>query len=684
MKTENKILLANTARNIVLAGILLTIPLFFTTYLYNSFRLPKNTLFIVLTTVALFFSIIYFLEKKSIDWKRYKFILILTGIFLLIKIASCVFSTNSDISFWGSYNRAEGLLLWIFFILYFILLLFNNWDKSKLKSYSFVIVISNILLAGYGIMQKFELIPDVWATGVSGRVMSTMGNPLNFSSYLILTFPFIYFCLIYNKNIFIRIITGIGLGVSAYALLLTGSRSSWIAFLFANFIVFTFYFLKKNKKIFLILILIGVISAAAFSYIGFKHFDKFEQPTIKRLFSVFDPEDTSNKQRWVFWQGSWKAFTQKPVLGWGQDSVAYAFDKNYPPKLTDLPETHIDRAHNWHLDVLVMEGALSWILTMFILIFGTYKAIKLINKKEKEKSAVGLIFVYIMAACLLQFFFMFALISPHVIIIFALALVLALSYDPTNEPKIFKSKILEKLKKNSNLYLIFGIGLAAFIFFIVLKPIVANRELSRALFTQENLEVQMGRAAEIMPSQFYKQQFGSLYLKFANEGRLDGDEIRRIENGKKASDIFEQVVPQYPYHYINYQFLAESYDLQRNYELTDATFQKAIDNFPTRHDIYWKWGNFLKIRGENDLAIEKYKKATEVDLDIARPYYELSLLYKELGNEEKAAEYKKIAIEKGVWKRFMTKEDQALLESSATQEQKTDITNEASTQELTQ
>jgi len=668
MKTENKIFVAQVLRDICLAGILFAIPLFISTSMYNSFRLPKNTLFICLTLGALFFSLMYFLEKKSIDWKRYKFVLILSGIFLLLKILVWAFSANPDISFWGSYGRAEGLFLWIAIIVFFILLLFNDWTTNRKRIYAFVIVLSTIGLCGYGVLQKYDLIPNIWSSDVSTRIISTMGNPLNLSAYLILTIPFFYYCVLHFKNIFIRIITISGLGLSIITLYFTESRSSWIAFLFANFVLFTFYFYRKNKKIFVALILLGVIATSTFTYLGITQYDKFEQPALKRLFSVFNIQDLSNRQRLLYWSGSWDAFKERPIFGWGHDFLGYAFDKNYPPKLSDLPETHIDRAHNWHFDVLVMEGIFVWVFEIFILLFGFWKAIKLL-KADKKNASLGLLYIYLFAACLLQFLFMFALISPRVIIVFALALIFSQSYSQSEYPTSLSSRLLNKAKTNSNLYLVLGIGLSVFIFFIVLKPTIANIEITNALMTQKNVLAHMQKAENIMSSEFYRQQLGSLYLKYANEGRVMNNELKRTENGKKASAIFEPLVEDYPYNYSNYEFLAESYDLQRNYELVDSTLQKTVENFPTRQDIYWKWAGFLKIRNENERAIEKCKLAIDIDPDVAYAYYKMGQLYQELGDKEKANEYKTIAFEKGLINNFIKLSDRKLYNQFLSAEQ---------------
>ncbi len=671
MKTQSKIILANISRNAFFLIILFLIPLTFSTRLYNSFRLPKTTLFIIFTLLALFFSIMYFLEKKSINLKRYKFILGVTAVLLILKFLSWFFSENRDISFWGDYTRTEGFLLWIFFILFFVLLLLNDWTKQKIRYYAFAIVMSATLMSLYGYLQKFGLIQNIWSGNVASRIISTMGNPLNFSAFIILTIPFFYYCIFFYKNIFIKIITGAGYIITVVALYFSGSRSSWIAFLFANFVIFTFYFFKRNKKAFLALLILGVILASSFTYIGINKYEEFSNPALKRLFSIFNTEDNSNKQRLLFWQGSFDAFKDRPVFGWGQDFLGYAFDKNFPPKLSDLPETNIDRAHNWHLDVLVMEGGLVWVLTMAILLFATWKSIKLLKRKDKEKASVGLIFIYLMAACLLQFFFMFALISPHLIIIFALAVIYSQSYtENENTTSIIRSNLLEKLKKNSNLYLVIGIGMAVFVAAILMKPVLANKEFTKAVLLQEEVQERMEKSKNTFPSHFYKQQHASLHLKYANEARVSDNTALKVSHGGKASIIFKELVEQYPSIYSNYIFLAESYDLYEKYELTDETFQKAVDNFPTRHDIYWKWAGFLGLRDETEKAIEIFNKAIEIDPEVALPYYKLSIYYRALEDVENADKYRDLALDKGLLYRNLSLNDKKYLKNLASEETK--------------
>ncbi|MFZ5364693.1 MAG: O-antigen ligase family protein [Patescibacteria group bacterium] len=648
MKSESKVIFSDIAKNIILAGILFFIPLMFSPGLYNSFRLPKNILFVFLSLAALFFSIMYFCEKKEIDWRRYKAAITISGVLLIIQLLVWISSASRQTSFWGDYMRAEGLIVWLFLIVFFLLLIFNSWDASKYRAYMLIVVISGFLVAAYGVLQRYELIPNIWAADVSERIISTMGNPLNLSAYLILVFPFIYYVFFHYQQLAIRIFAAVCFLTAAAALYFSSSRSSWIAFLFANAILVAFLFFKKNKKIFISLIVIIILGATTFGYVGIKYYDSFKQPVLHRLFSAFDPNDLSNEQRLLYWQGSFEAFKERPLFGWGHDFLQYAFDKNYPPKLSDLPETHIDRAHNWHLDMLVMQGAAGWLAMISVLIFGLYKAIKLLSAEEKRKQHIGLIHIYLMAACLLQFFFMFALIEPYLLVVFSLALVMVESYSTSDRPHVIKSRVLEKLKKNSNLYLIIGIVFSVFVFFALLRPVIANRDIWSALIRQKDIFDHFQKAAQIMPSEFYRQQFGSVYLKMASEGRVTNDIEKRVGNAKKCIEIFTPLVKDYPYHYTNYSLLAECHDLDNNYEIVDATFQKAIDNFPTRHDIYWKWAGFLHVRGDDDRAIEIYQKAIAIDPEIAVSYYKLALFYEQIQDKNKEEENLKIAYEKGI------------------------------------
>ncbi|HUT22528.1 MAG TPA: O-antigen ligase family protein [Candidatus Bipolaricaulota bacterium] len=668
MKTENKIVLCDWAINIVFALTVFIVPLFFSTKLYNSFRLPKNTLFMVLAVAAIFFSLMRVLEKKSFDWRRHKLILILTGVFFILNLLSWLFSAQPFVSFWGEYFRAEGFLLWILIIGFFLAALFNDWTKGKRKTLALIIVFSAICLSGYGIMQRYGLIANHWTADVEARIISSMGNPLNFSAYIILLFPFFYYCFVNFKNTFLRILIICGLVLSAVSLYLSGSRSSWIAFLFANFAIFTFYFYKRHKKIFAALLLTGIAAISIFTFMGIKYFDRFEQPGLKRIFSVFDPADESNQQRLLFWRGSFDAFLERPIFGWGQDSLGYAFDKNYPPALSDLSETHIDRAHNWHLDVLVMNGAPTWLLLMFVLIFAFAKSIKLSKNEQTEKSWLGLTFIYLMAACLLQFFFMFALISPVILICLSLAMVFNASFSPSAQGAPITSSLLEKLKKNSNLYFVLGLGSVALVFFVILKPILANKELSAGLFSQKDMSRHFQLATEIFPHPFYRQQYGALYVNAIESAQKRGDLESMNKYAGPAKIIFPALIDEYPYYYQNYLLLAKTLSLTKDQDAARVEYELAIENFPARQDIYWQYAEYLFKQNENDAAISVLEQAIAIDEEVGMPYLKLSLAYLALGEKEKAAAYEATARSKGLREKFFKKEENKINNSTSSSE----------------
>ncbi len=84
------------------------------------------------------------------------------------------------------------------------------------------------------------------------------------------------------------------------------------------------------------------------------------------------------------------------------------------------------------------------------------------------------------------------------------------------------------------------------------------------------------------------------------------------------------------------------------------------------------------MRNENEKAIEVFNKAIEINPEVALPYYKLSIFYRKENELEKAEEYKKIALEKGVLQKFIDREEGITASKVATIDQIPEATAESS------
>lgn len=85
--------------------------------------------------------------------------------------------------------------------------------------------------------------------------------------------------------------------------------------------------------------------------------------TIRRV-SQISFNNSSIQNRLIIWNLSWKAFQEKPILGWGPENFELAYNRHYDPQLLTpgLSDTWFDRAHNSFLDILVMNGIAGGLL----------------------------------------------------------------------------------------------------------------------------------------------------------------------------------------------------------------------------------------------------------------------------------------------------------------------------------
>jgi tetratricopeptide (TPR) repeat protein len=119
---------------------------------------------------------------------------------------------------------------------------------------------------------------------------------------------------------------------------------------------------------------IGVVIAAFVVVFGFlivknAPFIK-DSPTLSR-FSSISLSDPTTESRFILWHMAWEGVTSSPktfIIGWGQESFNYVFNKYYDPRLYNQ-EQWFDRSHDIFFDWFVAGGLLG--VLGYFAIFGT-------------------------------------------------------------------------------------------------------------------------------------------------------------------------------------------------------------------------------------------------------------------------------------------------------------------------
>ncbi len=195
-------------------------------------------------------------------------------------------------------------------------------------------------------------------------------------------------------------------------------------------------------------------------------------PSLDRIASI-SLTDTKTQARAYIWPMALEGFTQRPILGWGQENFNYIFNTHYNPKMWNQ-EQWFDRAHSVYLDWLVASGAVGLIvyLALYVLIIlAVWKS----SLTAAQKSVLtGLVISYG-----IHNFFVFDNLASYIFFFAFLGFAGSLSSRVTTQDKPSKVFSLEAVE-----YIVLPIAIIAFVagmYFLNVRMIQANTRLIGAL-----------------------------------------------------------------------------------------------------------------------------------------------------------------------------------------------------------
>ncbi len=131
---------------------------------------------------------------RPVPWWRAEILrrplLIPVAVFVLVYTAATIHSVLPGISFWGSYDRSQGLYTWLNYIAFFLILSYQVRRWPQIERIISALVFGSIPVAFYGVMQHFQWDPVAWGADTSTRVASTLGNSIFLGAYVISCMPF--------------------------------------------------------------------------------------------------------------------------------------------------------------------------------------------------------------------------------------------------------------------------------------------------------------------------------------------------------------------------------------------------------------------------------------------------------------------------------------------------------------
>jgi O-antigen ligase len=586
------------------------------------FITTKALIFRFLTTLSLFLIVwIYLLNPKSFPYKNY--LILAFVIFFLSNIVSNILSVNPFRSFWGNAERMEGLWSLFFYLIYFFSLftLFSFAPSArKIIFYSFLIVscLISLIQINQGLFEK------------TARPYSTLGNATYIGFLNILTIILILFFIFDTKKIFEKFVYILLIFLNVISLLISQTRGSILAYL-AAVLAFLFFYsmfsqIEKKKKI--LILLSGVVFLILFFFFLRTDF-ALKIPGISRLSETLK-NPVSVFPRLFAWKIFLEGFKDRPIFGWGQETMPIVFFKYFNPEIFKYEQAIFDRPHNKFIEVLSslgVVGFLSWFL-IFVAFF--YYLLKKNFNIYQKASLFSFIIAYFV-----QNFSLFDMQASYLILFFALSFVAP------------KTEINEDKERFIRPYLILTGGICSIFILIHFQHYHVVKSIITFL-REENPQVSAKGFDKIskIAGPFLTEEANMVMTYLSNN-------IRNIKDFQTLNTFFEIIKFAYykePWdyrlanNYINTKTILadikKSSNLDFNEDLKDVelVYQRLLKEYYRFPEVYTGYAYFLINFGRREDAYEILKKGEEISKNY--PFYFLieANIFKLINENDKAYE----------------------------------------------
>jgi len=291
--------------------------------------------------------LLLFKEKPNLRFPLFFWFLIA---YIVLSLVSSLFSRNPGISF---INSRDLLLFLIVPIVYYG---FSRIDTLKQAN--------RFILASFFICAVYSLFHFFFYAAPGERIMGFMGHWMTQAGLLLL------FCAMAISLFFFcrtkwRLAWGAGFLLGIPLIVLTLTRNSWIGLFFAIAVVLILY---KPKTLFIFPVAVVLF------------FLVLPKPAKDRALSIFDLKNTTNQQRFEYWQAGIKIIKDYPLQGTGPDMVDMVF-QNPKYGLSQVAKSNV-HLHNNFLQIAAERGLFTLAAWIGFLLALFFSLIRLLKKRD--------------------------------------------------------------------------------------------------------------------------------------------------------------------------------------------------------------------------------------------------------------------------------------------------------------
>lgn len=434
----------------------------------NMSEYPKAVFFrSLIEIIFVFYLFLIFLNRAYIPKKSILLFSII--LFDVILIVASIAGINFYRSFFGDMQRGEGIILHLHLLALFVILIsiFRKKEDWLLPLRATVIVSGLSSIAG--VFQQFKIF--TFYNVSPGRLSGTLSNPDFFGAYTALSIFLAIILLLAEKKRNLKILWAFFAFLNLYTLVLSGTRASWVGFAMGVVFIYLLNYKSLNykQKLYSLFIILSIAIIMFFAPLIIEKTHLEKSAIGNRIVSIYNI-DIAN--RVVLWDVAWRAFKDRPVLGWGFESYSYISDKYFKGDYST--GIYFDRPHNKVLEVLVLTGIVGMISYLLLFLIPCYLVLR-----HNKKTLFGSIFVAFFVCYFVQNISSFDNIGTY-ILFFLIAGFINSNFFSTPVEYIEKP---DRLMSAVKVILFFDVVIfMAFVFYQVnVKPTLAVLYFNRAI-----------------------------------------------------------------------------------------------------------------------------------------------------------------------------------------------------------
>jgi O-antigen ligase/tetratricopeptide (TPR) repeat protein len=591
------------------------------------------------------------------------------SVFAFLYIFTGVIGVNFYNSIWGSLERMGGIISFVHFWFYFLILISiikekKDWEKILKLS---VLVGFLSILFGYGqrlalaTQESKSLISKFFVGWQHGeRVIGTIGNPALFAGYLLFIIYLAIFFLI-RKDIqakekgFYAAVLILGIPI----LFMTAVRGAVFSFFISLLLLAIFYiFFSSGKKIKTYLIVAIIVFLALGFIIVVDRNQSWVKNTawLQRLTNVFSDTSTMNTRLWS-WNSALKGWKERPIFGWGPENFTFLHSKYFDSRhFTQFgSETIWDRAHNMVLEVLSTMGVVGLASYLFVFIAIFYLLIKAYKEKRIDKIYLG-IFGAMIVAYFSQNLFIFDTSANYLLFFLVAGYISFITKKETEDNTVKEGAIV-----NPSVFLMIVLMIFALIavYFINIKPAKANYACTRAIIAG-----QQGNAQEVVnkyrEALSYKTSQGAyeirhklatFVIQYSEALRQKNKELN-VELIHYAINEVQKNIEKYPMDTVPLLYAGRLYIILVGKEddagpKAEDLIRKAISLNDKNPRIWYELGQDQLLMKKYQESYNSFKKAYDLNPQVVISNWFLGIAAFYLGNYQEAVERVEKAMEMG-------------------------------------